>query len=227
MFATFFIEFSFAFYAMWHYKSSMIKRLVVITLLALGTFQLSEYMICGGLGLTHIEWARVGYGAISILPALGIHIVVTLAGKKAPALIRTAYISCATFVIFFLMGTSSVTHKLCFANYAVFSTHEGIGLPFAIYYYGWMIIGTWLVLNWAKELPKRAKALRAMAFGYMTFILPTTFFNIIDPSTVEGIPSIMCGFAVLLAFTLILKVLPNSKDAKEIKHSSKKAIQKV
>lgn len=227
MFATFFIEFSFAFYTIWRYKMSTIKRLVVVTLFALGTFQLSEYMICGGLGLTHIDWARVGYGSISLLPALGIHMVITLAGKNKPMLIKAAYTSCAVFVIFYLLGTSAVSHKLCYANYAVFATHEGMNLLFGVYYYGWLIIGTYLAWIWAKEMPKRKKALRGMALGYMAFILPTTFFNIVDPSTVQGIPSIMCGFAVLLAFTLVLVVLPNSIEAKVKSKNTLKATQKA
>jgi len=44
--------------------------------------------------------------------------------------------------------------------------------------------------------------------GYVVFIAPTTLVNIIDPSTITGIPSIMCGFAVLMAVALAGKVLP-------------------
>lgn len=227
MLATFLIEFSFAIYTIWRYKMSTLKRLVVTTLLALGTFQLFEYMICGGLGLTHIDWARIGYGSITLLPAIGIHMVVTLAGKKKPLLVKSAYASCAVFLIFYLIGTSSVTHKLCTANYAVFYTQENWNYLFAIYYYGWLIIGTYLSWIWAKEMPKRRKSLKGMALGYMAFILPTTFFNIVDPSTVKGIPSIMCGFAVLFAFTLIFVVLPNSIESKVIAKKKSKAFQKA
>ena len=48
--------------------------------------------------------------------------------------------------------------------------------------------------------------------GYVLFMVPTTFVNIVDPSTISGIPSIMCGFAVLLAATLAGKVLPEYFD---------------
>ena len=50
MLATFIIEFGFAFYSIWRYKMTTISRLVVAMLFALGSFQLAEYMICGGLG---------------------------------------------------------------------------------------------------------------------------------------------------------------------------------
>lgn len=223
MLATFIIEFSFAIYTIWRYKLTTLTRLIAVILFALGTFQLSEYLICGGLGLSHIDWARIGYSAITILPAVGIHIIVTLANKKMPLLVGAAYATCAAFVVFYLFNTSSVTHEACYANYAVFSNHHGSGLPFGIYYYGWMIIGTWLAWHWSKTISKRKVALRSMTLGYIAFIAPTTFFNIIDPSTVRGIPSIMCGFAVLLAFTLILKVLPNSADKRVATNSQAKA----
>lgn len=214
MLATFIIEFSFAFYTMWRYKISTTRRLVVIILIALGTFQLSEYMLCGGLGLTNVDWARAGYGAITLLPALGIHLIATLAGKKKPYLVSTAYISCAAFFTFYLFGASAISSQACYANYAVFNTHEGISWPFGIYYYGWLMIGTWLAWHWGELDKKRQKVLRSLSLGYMAFILPTTFFNLIDPSTVSGIPSIMCGFAVLLAFTLVLRVMPSAGKVK-------------
>lgn len=210
MLATFLIEFSFAFYTLWRYKLTTISRLATVMLVTLGTFQLAEYMVCGGLGWTNVEWARVGYGAIALLPALGIHMVVALAGKKSLILVGTAYASCAAFVGFYLLAESAVSGQTCYANYAVFHVEQGSIWPFMAYYYGWMLVGTYLASHWGNLLPARKKALHAMAAGYLVFILPTTTFNILDPSTTKAIPSIMCGFAVLLAFVLVAKVLPNS-----------------
>ena len=210
MLATFIFEFGAAFYTIWRYKMTTLTMLVFVSLLALGTFQLTEYVICGGLGWTHIDWVRLGYGAITLLPALGIHMIVTIADKKVPMLVNFAYVTCAVFLAFFLFGSGSIATDTCYANYAVFSSGKFGAWPFALYYYGWLIIGAILASSWSKEFPKKKKALIGMAGGYMAFILPTTFFNIIDPNTVKGIPSIMCGFAVLFAFTLILIVLPNS-----------------
>lgn len=214
MLATFLIEFSFAFYTLWRYKLNTISRLAFITLIALGSFQLAEYMVCGGLGWSHIEWARVGYGAITLLPALGIHMVVALAGKKMPLLVTAAYASCAVFIGYYVLAEGAISGQTCYANYAVFETHQASVWPFMIYYYGWLVVGTYLASRWGNQLPARKKALQAMAIGYLVFILPTTIFNLVDPSTTKGIPSIMCGFAVLFAFALVLKVLPNSVEAR-------------
>ena len=210
MLATFLIEFSFAAYTYWRYELSTVRRLTITMLIALGTFQLAEYMICGGLGLTNIDWARIGYGSITLLPALGIHTIVALAGKKKPILVNAAYASCVAFIGFYLIGSGAVMGRTCAANYAVFSTFPGSSNLFAAYYYGWLAIGTYLALKWSNELPKRRKALQAMAFGYMAFILPTVAFNIIDPASRSAIPSVMCGFAVIYAFALVSKVMPNS-----------------
>lgn len=211
MLATFFIEFAFAFYVIWRYKMTTITRLATATLLTLGTFQLAEYMICGGLGWTHVEWARLGYASIVLLPALGIHLIVALAGKKAPLLVASAYASCLAFAAFFTLAGGAITGQECRANYAYFDTHDASVIPFALYYYGWMLTGTLLAWKWSGKASKKAEALQWMSIGYLLFILPTTTVNIIDPSTISGIPSIMCGFAVLLAFALVVKVMPNSQ----------------
>jgi len=65
-------------------QMNLTGKLAVTMLFSLGAFQLSEYMICGGLGWTHIDWVRFGYVAITLLPALGIHMISSIAGKKCP-----------------------------------------------------------------------------------------------------------------------------------------------
>lgn len=216
MLATFLIEFTLAFYTIWRYKMTTTSRLAVVMLFSLGTFQISEYMVCGGLGLSNIEWARVGYGAITLLPALGIHMLTSIAGKKMPALVGIAYASCAIFFGFYMLASNSVSLLECQANYAVFRAYRSIAAPFGVYYYGWLLIGTYLAWLWSNELPERKQALRAMAAGYMVFVLPTTTVNIIDPATIHGIPSIMCGFAVLFAIILVVRVLPKSCEVREM-----------
>lgn len=210
MLATFLIEFGTAFYTFWRYKINTVGRLLIAMLLALGTFQLAEYMLCGGLGLSNVEWARIGYMAITLLPPLGIHVILELSNKKKPILLGSAYASCAIFFGFYMFSSSSVVLEACLPNYAIFSAYRAITIPFALYYYSWLIIGTCLALHWSKELPKHREALRSMAVGYLVFILPTTTVNILSPSTVSGIPSIMCGFAILLTFVIATKVLPKS-----------------
>lgn len=86
----------------------------------------------------------------------------------------------------------------------------GSGWFYAAYYYGLLLAGVWICARWMKQVTKkRANALRWLAIGYLTFLLPTITVNIVAPETIQGIPSIMCGFAVLLAFILVFLVMPN------------------
>lgn len=209
MLATLIIEFGLAIYSFLRYKMNVVSRLAIAILVALGSFQLAEYMICGGLGLTNIDWARFGYVSITLLPALGIHMLTALNGQKKTQLVSAAYATCAAFVIYYIFNTAAIGGQACYANYAVFHTTSAGSLLYAAYYYGWLIVGVYLAWYWGNKNPEKRTSLHAMMLGYLAFIVPTSFFNIIDPRTVSGIPSIMCGFAVLLAFVIAFIVLPN------------------
>lgn len=212
MLATFLIEIIGAIYVLWHYKLTPASRLIAAILLSLAAFQGAEYMLCGGFGIQGGTWSKLGYSAITLLPPLGIHLAHVIAGKQNKPLVYTAYATAAAFVAYFAFYTPAITGHTCYANYAAFS---GDGIPYAdmvyaAYYYGWLILGTYLSFKFSREIKQRnlSHALLALAFGYCAFIIPTTAVNIIDPETLNAIPSIMCGFAVLLALVLIGKVSP-------------------
>ena len=209
MLATFLIEISFALYILWRYKLNNISRLVVAILASLATFQAAEYMVCGGVGMQPGMWSRLGYSAITLLPPLGIHLSLAIAGKKQAYLLGAAYATAAAFIAYFVFITHAITGQTCYANYAVFEGGTAFsGLLYLAYYYGWLAAGVFISLK--NAIGKVATPLRWLAAGYMSFIIPTTLANIIEPSTIAGIPSIMCGFAVLLAFILTLRVTPET-----------------
>jgi fatty acid desaturase len=81
-----------------------------------------------------------------------------------------------------------------------------------VYYYGWLLLGMLLCWKYGRSTKQKSvrSALYALAIGYASFLVPTTIANTIDPSTIAGIPSIMCGFAVILAFVLVGRVLPEA-----------------
>jgi len=208
MLATFLIEFGLAFYVLWRYTLNEISRLVVATLMLLGIFQLAEYMICGGLGLGHSEWARLGYVSITLMPAIGLHLVMAISGRKTKWLLYTAYAMAAAYVLYFVTIGSAIVGQVCTANYAVFHVSSIGSYVFSAYYYGWLLVAIGLAAYEARRQPKKVSVLRWMVAGYASFIVPTTLANIIDPRTIAGIPSIMCGFAILLALILAWRVLP-------------------
>lgn len=173
-------------------------------------FQASEFGVCGA-QISPGLWSRIGYGAITLLPPLGLHLAVTIAGKKSRFLVPLAYLTCAAFLIYFVVATGAISGQTCYANYAVFDMHDASSKLYGLYYYGWLIIGTFAAWRWGRRASKHTKsALYALAIGYASFLIPTTTVNLVDPSTISGIPSIMCGFAVILAFVLVAKVAPES-----------------
>ncbi len=211
MLATFLIEFGLLFYTLWRYQLNTLTRLITVFLASLGVFQLSEYMLCGGLGLGHIEWVKLGFIAITLLPVLGLHITATLAKVSIRPLLYFAYASAAAFVAYFALAGGSAVIRECAPNYAILELGSTASLVYGAYYYGWLLATILLASYWARVNPKNAPVLRWMVIGYAVFIVPTSVANLIDPSTIAAIPSIMCGFAVLCAIILIWQVLPLSK----------------
>jgi len=211
MLATFLIEISFAAYVLWRYKMTTITKLVVSILTFLAVFQGTEYLLCGGLGVNGGTWSRVGYSAITLLPPLGLHLIHAVAGKRSKYLVPAAYLTAGAFIAYFTFGVQAISGYTCYANYAVFDTAtSGSSLFFGLYYYGWLLAGLGVALKFANNAPKIKPALYALMFGYLGFILPTATVNLIDPETLSAIQSIMCGFAVILAFVLVGKVAPES-----------------
>jgi hypothetical protein len=219
MIATFLIEAGFALYILFRYKLTSVSRLAVAVLLGLAVFQFAEYNVCvGAWGVDSLIWARIGYVAITLLPPLGIHLATVIAKKKQPVLVGVAYASAAVFAFVFLFVGHGMTSQECLGNYVIFSVAEWAVMPFTIYYYGWLFVTVLYAAHQAMKQKGPVKsALLALAAGYLAFIVPTTAVNLIDPSTIAGIPSIMCGFAVILALILTLKVVPSAHARKHKK----------
>lgn len=211
MIATFFIEIGLAIYVAWRYKLNEITRLAAMLLFFLSVFQLAEYNVCeGSFGIDSLGWARLGYVAITLLPPIGFHLATKIAGQQQRGLVAFAYAAGIAFALFFAFSGDGITSPACLGNYVIFKSAPGSVWLYTLYYYGWLIMSTVYAFTRAKAgLAKhKAHALKTLAIGYLAFILPTTLVNIIDPSTIAGIPSIMCGFAVILAVVLAGGVLP-------------------
>ncbi len=220
MLATFAIEIIFALYILWRYKFTAITRLIVSLLVLLAVFQGTEFMLCGGLALEGGTWSKIGYGAITLLPPLGIHLAYLLANKKPGKVVAFAYTTSVLFFAYFAFATQAISGHTCYANYVTFNTANGSTIPYTIYYYGWLFVGTFLTYMWAPTLHKHRKAaLYALMTGYLALLIPTTTVTILWNEAIAGIPSIMCGFAVILAGLLTLKVAPESIKLKKTHHS--------
>ena len=216
MIATFAIEFVLLVYTLWRYKLNNVTRLVAATLILLATFQFAEYHVCQGINGS--VYSRIGFIAITLLPPLGIHLVRTVSGRGLRVLVWAAYASALVFVLLFGLNGSSFQSNICAGNYAVFQLAPNLGGWFFTYYYFWLILGIIQSMYFAISANKRIReALTFQAFGYLSFILPTGIVNALHPETISGIPSIMCGFAIIYALMLCFGIAPRVLAERQLK----------
>ena len=225
--ATFLIETTLAIYAVYRYHLNEVGKLIVAALLMLGLFQLAEYFVCGGAGLDANQWSRIGYVAITTLPALGLHMMYAINGSHANKLVMLAYGSMAAFITYFMVSPTAFAGYQCTGNYVIFQLGSVPTLFYMMYYYGWLMIALGVgVYHLTKKSPKPTENARRMTkglmVGYAVFLVPTIVAYTINPALSAGIPSIMCGFAVLFALILAIYILPiastKKSDAVEIVH---------
>lgn len=215
MLATFIIEILLAGYTIWRYKMNVLTRLATIMLVALAIFQLCEYHVCGGLGLRAKEWSRFGFVAITVLPPAGLHMLHVLANKPKRRLVLAAYGTMVIAIGYFLLDRTAFKGYECTGNYNIFQIGMRPAIVYGVYYYGWLLAVIGLGIRWAAELKragkegaKRLSAVRGLIIGYLVFLVPTALANTVKPETRRGIPSILCGFAVLFALILTFYILP-------------------
>jgi hypothetical protein len=221
MLATIITEVCLALYTVWRYKMSHLTRLITLTLVALATFQVAEFFVCTGFGLRGEMWSRIGFVAITTLPPLGIHLMHVLGNKPQRKMVVVAYASMAAFIGFFTFYSQAFTSYQCTGNYVIFQLHTSSGGIYGAYYYGWLLTGLILGARWADQYLKdgkkslmRLETVRALMVGWLVFLVPTAIANTVNPATRAGIPSVMCGFAVLFALILVLYIVPRVAEVR-------------
>jgi hypothetical protein len=213
MMATMTIEVILAIYTIWRYKMTPPVRLATVTLLMLASFQLAEFFVCTGSVGHAIMWSRLGFAAITTLPALGVNLMHMIAGKPSGRLVKAAYGTMTAFIVFFVAFPSVFENYQCTGNYVIFHLHPNAGGIYWIYYMGWLLTAIILGAGWANGFMKQGNikqlnAVRGLIIGWLIFLVPTAIANMVNPASRAGIPSIMCGFAVLFAIILVTYVLP-------------------
>jgi hypothetical protein len=213
MLATFLFEIGAMLYIIMRGRATRTMWPISLTLACLGFFQLAEWMVCEtAWGLSSLDWARLGFVAISFLPALGLDTGYRLRGKVDGVryVVMVGYGVALAFSAYFWVLSGAITASQCLGNYVLFHTPGAIMNVYGLYYYSWLLFTVgWLIKGRPalKELWRRQASLW-MALGLMAFLLPVTIANLLYPETFYAIPSIMCGFAVALAAVLLFKVFP-------------------
>jgi hypothetical protein len=208
MLATFTIEVILFVYTLIRYKINILSSLIAAILALLATFQLAEYQVCG-----HSEGvsaaSRVGFIAITMLPPIGLHIISRVTRKIPPAIVAVAYASGLSFAFIFGLGKTSFSGHVCAGNYAIFQLAPHLGGAFFTYYYCLLSVGILVALySMVGSTEQTRQILSYFIFGYLVLLIPTGMINALNPRTVDGIPSVMCGFAIVYALVLAFGVEP-------------------
>lgn len=209
MLATFLIEFSLAGFIMRRYKSTVEAKIITALLLCLGVFQLSEFFLCGGLWLDGRLWGTIGYCAITMLPPLGLHLAQQIRRDENSLPTYLGYLMSFGWVVAFITDFV-VSHGFeCRPNYAVFIFSQSTTTLYSFYYFSLLFLAMSLCFVSVKKIDtQRRRTLKSLLIGYLVFLVPTALIALYFSETIAGIPSIMCGFAVLLAFILAFSVAP-------------------
>ena len=96
-------------------------------------------------------------------------------------------------------------------NYVIFNTSNDLYRLYGFYYLGFLLLGIWESVEKIASLKRRTtskKVLQCLIAGYISFMGPMGLAHIFLPATRNAAASIMCGFALTLAFILGCKIVP-------------------
>lgn len=206
MVITIIIELALAVWVLLRYGCDRPRRLILALLVLLAAFQFAEYNVCGSPSPT-LLWSRFGYVCITLLPALGLHLASLLRGGRARGLVIAGYALAIAFAATFAGAPVIVNTPVCTGNYVIFNLAQPLSQWYAFYYFGLEAAGLVVALQPIKRATNRLAA-RWLALAYGCIMLPTLVLFMVLPSTRAAVPSIMCGFAVLYALIIGLRVAP-------------------
>ena len=202
---TFTIEAALAIYAWWRYHSSRFGRLSSALLFTLSLFQISEWFICRG--GSAVLWSRVGFVATAFLPVMGLDLIAMLTKRKWPTWLGYGLVAAFSAVFVFL--PDAFTGAACTGKFVVFNGGSLLlDILYGSYYFLTTLLGiVWCIIDLCRRTLNR-RAISWLLAGYLAFCLPVLAIYIFILVNRAGFASILCGFAVLFALALALKVLP-------------------
>lgn len=213
MLATFVIETVLAIWIGLRYSSAVIRTLSVVLLLCLASFQLAEYQVCVGPGAWAADWGRFGLVGITLLPALGMHLIGTV--TRHSRVVPIGYALAALFALVFVFVPGATGPPECGGNYVIMrigggwfgALYEGYYLVFILLAIGEMVLRL-RETDPAKDLGFSRRLVGLMLAGYLSFTIPMAITGLLSPDLRRATPSIMCGFALAFAVILASYVAP-------------------
>lgn len=204
MLVTFFIELALAIYVFIRFKLSNFNRAAALLLVFLGLFQLAEYQICQGVGLD--LWLKIGFVSTTLLPVIGLYMISEITGKKS--VLKLAYMFALLYVGYFTLVPGAIEGAYCGGNYIIFHAPQAIYQFYGFYYFGFLFFGIWEAWEAMKETKKFKSIMIWFIVGYLSFILPMGVVYIASEAARGAVGSIMCGFAIILAFIVVFRIVP-------------------
>jgi len=203
---TFLVEASLGVWALIRYRRTRFGRLAVVLLFLLALYQFAELMICRGAPADF--WARVGLAATAFLPIIALDFVSILSGKKRSTA-TVGYAIAATFILVIVSTPNLLAGSVCTGKFvATYSNSPTFELVYNMYYVAALFTGVGLTIQAMREKTANRLALQWMLIGYAAFMIPTFSLYLAVVALRDGVGSILCGFAVLVALILSGKILP-------------------
>jgi len=206
MLATMAIESVLAIYVLVRYRHGAFAKIAAILIALLGIFQLSEYQVCGNHDPQF--WSHFGLAAITLLPIVGLQLI-SYVTKKRRFLVVGCVIA-AGLALVFLLIPQSITGSLCGGNYVVFSGPTALYEFYGAYYFTFLVFAIWELLEAMRENKNGIirRILRWFVIGYLSFMAPMGIVYALYAPARVAVTSIMCGFAVILAFIVAFQIVP-------------------
>ena len=206
MLATMIIESGLAVYTFFRHRKGLFGKVVVAVLMILAAFQLSEFQICRD--RSPMFWSRFGLVAVTLLPVLGLYLISLISHKRH--FLRLGYVVATGFVIMIVTAPKDMISSFCGGNYVIFSGSQELFHFFSGYYFGFLVLGIWESLEALNVTRSKwlQRTLQWLVIGYLSFMLPMGIVYAIYAPARLAMASIMCGFAVILAFILAFEIAP-------------------
>lgn len=203
--ATFIIEVLLAVYVFIKYKTTLFSQLCIALFLCLGIFQLSEYFICTSSQVN--VWLKVGYVAIALLPAFGIHIT-SIITKRDKTLAYSAYGLAGLFIFAVLFIPQIQLEATCEPHYVSISKHPLFGFLFGSYYAAYVLSAVYTLWRSMKARIGDRREEQWLIISYAVFVVPSIVLFYIKSIVLSALPSVMCGFAILTALIFVFFIIP-------------------
>jgi len=206
---TFMIEGILGLMAMYRYRHTLFGKLAVWLIFFLAFFQISEYLVCGT--SQFYPWSTIGWICITFLPAIGLHMTSLL--TKKTWWVSFGYLMSLIFTIYFVSVGQPFSAVDCPGNFVHYIFESALlGFIYPIYYAWFLLLALVRLGGYYLQGGPTKTIIGWFIGGYFSFMIPTTLVYIILPAPLESFPSVFCGFAVLLALIMVVKILPAYED---------------